>query len=115
MRSDVPLQRRPGGKFILAVVTLKGPFPRVHSPVIFERGRICKLFPAVAAGVRLLAGVDSHMLSHIDTSGEAFPTGAAYVRLLPRVNPDVEVEVVPPGESVSADLALEGLLRGVYY
>lgn len=110
MCSGVPFQSRVGSKFFLAVGTLEGPFPRVHSQMILESRRIRKLFTALVASVRLLTGVDSHVLLHVHTGAEAFPAGATFVRLFPSVNPGVQVEIITSVEPVSTDVALEGFL-----
>lgn len=113
--SGVPLQSRPCGKSSLAKGTLKGLFPRMHSQMIFERRRICKLLPTVAARIRLLTCVNSHVFLHIHTWAEAFITDAAFVRLFPSMNPEMQVKIIAPVESVSANLAFERFLIRVNY
>lgn len=87
----------------------------MHSQMVFERRGICKLLPAVAAGVRLLTCVNSRVLLHVDARAEAFVTGVAFERLFPGVNPSMQVEIITPVERLSANFAFVRLLDGVNY
>lgn len=67
VRSGVSRQRRLGGKSSLAKGTLVRLLSSVYTPMNLERRTIRKLPPTVAAGVRLLPCMSSHVLFHIHT------------------------------------------------
>lgn len=107
----------PLGELPAADVALKPPHAAVNQGVVLQIACVAERLPAVAADVRLLSGVEGHVLPEIAHRGEGFTARAAgrrLSRLFPRVDPQVVLERAAVRAALAAGPTDVHLLPGVF-
>lgn len=87
------------------------PVPRMRLFMSLQRSSLCEPFPAQFTDVRFFSCMNANVLDQLVLFGEAFRAHVTCVRFVPGMGSQVELELFPAGQALSANVAEHGQIN----